>query len=68
VQNLKIAHFEESYGNIKNMPFNFFIGEFISDSMILGRIDRLYDLIVLCLHMTVLTITLYRYTLADDGK
>jgi hypothetical protein len=46
----------------------FFIGGFIFDSLTLGRIDRLYDLIVLCLHMTLLTITLYLYNLADDGK
>ena len=36
----------------------FFVGGFIFDSATLGRIDRLYDLIVLCLHMTLLTTTI----------
>tara|TARA_R110002049_G_scaffold268752_1_gene445509 strand:- start:36957 stop:38075 length:1119 start_codon:yes stop_codon:yes gene_type:complete len=52
----------------KYAPIIFFIGGFIFDSLTLGRIDRLYDLTVLCLHMTSLTITLYLYNLADDGK
>jgi len=52
----------------KYAPLIFFIGGFTFDSLTLGRIDRLYDLIVLCLHMTSLTITLYLYNLADDGK
>ncbi len=46
----------------------FFMGGFIFDSFTLGRIDRLYDLIVLCLYMTLLTLTIYLYNLADDGK
>jgi hypothetical protein len=52
----------------KYAPIVFFMGGFIFDSLTLGRIDRLYDLIVLCLYMTLLTITLYLYNLADDGK
>ncbi|AWX46316.1 hypothetical protein HME9304_03349 [Flagellimonas maritima] len=52
----------------KYAPVLFFIGGFIFDSLTLGRIDRLYDLIVLCLHMTALTIMLYIYNLVDDGK
>ncbi|WP_158973879.1 DUF2914 domain-containing protein [Cellulophaga sp. L1A9] len=52
----------------KYAPLVFFIGGFIFDSLTLGRIDRLYDLIVLCLHMTSLTVALYLYNLADDGK
>lgn len=51
----------------KYAPVTFFIGGFIFDTLTLGRVDRLYDLIVLCLHMTSLTITLYLYNLADDG-
>ncbi|TYB80135.1 DUF2914 domain-containing protein [Bizionia gelidisalsuginis] len=46
----------------------FFVGGFIFDSLTLGRIDRIYDLVVLCLHMTSLTVTLYLYNLMDDGK
>lgn len=45
----------------------FFIGGFILDTLTLGRINRKYDLIVLCLHMTSLTITIYIYNLTDDG-
>ena len=52
----------------KYAPVLFFIGGFIFDSFTLGRIDRLYDLVVLCLHMTSLTITIYLYNLADDGR
>ncbi|WP_188466169.1 DUF2914 domain-containing protein [Bizionia arctica] len=52
----------------KYAPLIFFIGGFIFDTLTLGRIDRLYDLIVLCLHMSLLTITLFLYNLADDGK
>ncbi len=54
--------------NSKYAPILFFIGGFIFDTLTLGRIDRTYDLTVLCLHMTSLTITLYLYNLADDGK
>ncbi|RTE53882.1 DUF2914 domain-containing protein [Arenibacter aquaticus] len=52
----------------KYAPIIFFVLGFVFDSLTLGRIDRLYDLVVLCLHMTSLTITLYLYNLADDGK
>ena len=52
----------------KYLPVCFFVGGFIFDSLTLGRIDRTYDLVVLCLHMSALTITLYLYNLMDDGK
>ncbi|MCM4169050.1 hypothetical protein KCTC52924_00185 [Arenibacter antarcticus] len=52
----------------KYAPVLFFIAGFVFDSLTLGRIDRLYDLIVLCLHMTSLTITLFLFNLVDDGR
>ena len=52
----------------KYAPIIFFIGGFIFDTLTLGRIDRLYDLVVLCLYMSLLTITLYLYNLVDDGR
>jgi len=52
----------------KHAPLIFFTGGFIFDSLTLGRIDRLYDLILLSLYMTLLTVTIYIYNLADDGK
>ncbi len=52
----------------KYAPILFFIGGFIFDTLTLGRIDRTYDLVVLCLHMSCLTLTLYGYNLADDGR
>ncbi|MDX1326884.1 MAG: DUF2914 domain-containing protein [Arenibacter sp.] len=52
----------------KYAPIFFFIAGFIFDSLTLGRIDRVYDLTVLCLHMTSLTLALYLYNLADDGR
>lgn len=51
----------------KYAPVLFFIGGFIFDWMTLGRIDRLYDLIVLCSHMTLLSLTLYLFNRAEDG-
>lgn len=52
----------------KYLPVIFFTGGFIFDSFTLGRIDRIYDLTILTSHMTLLTITIYLYNLADDGK
>ncbi len=52
----------------KYAPILFFIGGFIFDTLTLGRIDRLYDLTVLSLHMSCLSITLYLFNLVDDGK
>jgi hypothetical protein len=54
--------------NKKYAPVLFFIGGFTFDSLTLGRIDRLYDMVVVSLHITSLSITLYLYNLADDGK
>lgn len=52
----------------KYLPVIFFIGGFIFDSLTLGRIDRIYDLSVLCAHMTFLTVVIYLFNLMDDGK
>lgn len=52
----------------KSLLVLFFISGFIWDSLTLGRVDRLYDIIVLCSYMIFLTISIYLYNLADDGK
>ncbi|TRZ46227.1 DUF2914 domain-containing protein [Robertkochia solimangrovi] len=52
----------------KYAPILFFIGGFIFDSLTLGRIDRTYDLVMLSIHMSLLSITLYLYNRADDGR
>lgn len=54
--------------NQKYAPLLFFIGGFIFDTLTLGRIDRTYDIVFLCLYMALLTITLYLFNLDDDGK
>lgn len=54
--------------NQKHAPILFFVGGFIFDTLTLGRIDRTYDTVVLCSHITLLSITLYLYNLVDDGK
>ncbi len=52
----------------KYAPVLFFIGGFVFDTLTLGRIDRTYDIVMLCIHMTSLSITLYLFNLMDDGK
>ncbi|SKB77076.1 Protein of unknown function [Salegentibacter holothuriorum] len=54
--------------NQKYAPILFFMGGFIFDTLTLGRIDRVYDTVVLCSHMTLLSITLYLYNTVDDDK
>ncbi|PWH86616.1 DUF2914 domain-containing protein [Brumimicrobium oceani] len=54
--------------NNKYAPIIFFIGGFIFDSLTLGRIDRVYDLSILCAHMTFLSIVIYLYNRVDDGR
>lgn len=65
-RNSAFKNFIERHG--KYAPILFFISGFIFDTLTLGRIDRTYDITVLCLHMTSLSITLYLYNVADDGK
>lgn len=59
------AYFQK---NKKYLPVLFFTGGFIWDSLTLGRIDRLYDRVILCTYMVSLTAFLYLYNVADDGK
>jgi hypothetical protein len=52
----------------KYAPLFFFIAGFTWDSLTLGRIDRLYDNVVLCTYMTALTLSIYFYNLVDSEK
>ncbi|MFV8837742.1 DUF2914 domain-containing protein [Salinimicrobium soli] len=56
------------FRNQKYAPILFFMGGFIFDTLTLGRIDRVYDTVVLCSHMTFLSITLYLYNTVDEDK
>jgi hypothetical protein len=69
VQKFKNSRFRKFIRrNNKYAPVIFFIGGFIFDSLTLGRIDRVYDLTILCAHMTFLTIVIYVYNRVDDGR
>lgn len=52
----------------KYAPIAFFIIGFAWDSLTLGRIDRLYDRVILCTYLASLSLCVYLYNLADDGK
>lgn len=52
----------------KYLPVIFFMGGFVFDTMTLGRIDRVYDRTILSVHITSLTLVIYLFNLADDGK
>lgn len=52
----------------KFLPIVFFIGGFVFDTLTLGRVDRLYDLVMLSIHMSLLTLTLVLFNLSDDYK
>lgn len=54
--------------NQKYAPVIFFICGFIWDTLTLGRIDRLYDRVVLFTYMLSLSYCLYLYNLKDDGR
>lgn len=54
--------------NRRYAPVFFFICGFIWDSLTLGRIDRLYDRMVLFSHLTSLTVTLYLFNIGEDGR
>lgn len=52
----------------KYIPVIFFVGGFIWDSLTLGRIDGWYSNSVLLFYLTCLTLCLYIFNLADDGR
>lgn len=52
----------------KYAPLIFFVGGFIWDSVTLRRIDGWYSNTVLFTHLAGLTICLYIFNLADDGR
>jgi len=52
----------------KYLPVLFFIVGFVWDSLTLGRIDRLYDRVILAVYLISLTVCIYLYNVADDGK
>ena len=52
--------------NQQHAPILVFMGGFIFDSLTLGRIDRTYDTVVLCLHMSFLSLCIYLYHIAED--
>lgn len=54
--------------NNKYLPVIFFSLGFLWDTMTLGRIDRIYDRIILCVYLSSLTVCLYMYNISDDGE
>lgn len=54
--------------NQRYLPVIFFMVGFLWDSITLGRIDRLYDQVILSTYLTALTISLYLFNLAGDEK
>ena len=52
----------------KYAPLLFFIAGFTWDSLTLGRIDRMYDLIILCSHMVLLTLSIYLFNLSENEE
>lgn len=54
--------------NQRYLPVVFFMMGFLWDSLTLGRIDRLYDQVILCTYLTSLTLSIYLYNLSGDDK
>lgn len=63
---LSVKHFFQRHK--KYAPVIFFIGGFIWDSLTLGRIDGWYSNTILFTYLTCLTVCLYIFNLADDGR
>ncbi len=54
--------------NQRYLPVISFMVGFLWDSLTLGRIDRLYDQVILCTYLSALSVSLYLFNLADDEK
>ena len=54
--------------NKKYGPVLFFVLGFLWDSLTLGRIDRLYDITILCSYLCLLSLCLFLFNIAEDGK
>ncbi|MDR9414692.1 MAG: DUF2914 domain-containing protein [Gracilimonas sp.] len=54
--------------NQRYLPVVFFMVGFLWDSLTLGRIDRLYDQVILSTYLTSLTICIYLFNLSGDEK
>lgn len=54
--------------NQKYLPVLFFIIGFLWDSLTLGRVDRLYDQVILSSYLILLSIFLYLFNRSPDGK
>ncbi len=52
----------------KYAPVAFFVGGFIWDSLTLGRVDSLYSNFILFTYLGCLTLCIYIFNMADDGK
>ncbi len=60
-RNTKLDRFVQTHKHY--LPVLFFVGGFIFDSLTLGRIDRVYDQVVLCLYMAALTLVVYLFNI-----
>jgi len=54
--------------NQRYLPVIFFMVGFVWDSLTLGRIDRMYDRIILCTYLTSLSVCLYLFNLVEDDR
>lgn len=52
----------------KYLPVFFFMSGFIWDSLTLGRVDRLYDQVILSSYLVLLSICLYLFNRSPDGR
>lgn len=52
----------------KYAPVLFFVGGFVWDSLTLQRIDNILDRVILCTYLAALSLCLYLFNRADDGR